>query len=253
MVDDFEDGLYNWTAQNPWGTTSSESYSGSYSVTDSPGGDYSNNVNSTLTLTESIDLTDAIYSHVEFATKYNIEQGYDFAYFEVSTDGYTWNTLTSFTGIQSSWTAESIDLIDYCGEIVYFRFRFSSDLYVTEDGIYIDDFKLYKYEHQISTEENPKPILRVQLYQNYPNPFSTSTTISFSTTDLHGFSQIKIYNVKGQLIRSFLYNHPFIQSSNSFVWDGKDENGKPVSSGIYFCKLLIDGKAKASNKMLLLR
>ena len=87
----------------------------------------------------------------------------------------------------------------------------------------------------------------------YPNPFNTSTTISFNlATDLHGFSQIKIYNIKGQLVKHFAIRNP--QSEfNKVVWDGKDENNLPVGSGIYFYKLIIDEKEIASNKMLLLR
>ncbi|MBC8527699.1 MAG: carboxypeptidase regulatory-like domain-containing protein, partial [Candidatus Cloacimonetes bacterium] len=183
FVDDFESGLGNWTAQYPWGITSSESYSGDYSVTDSPGGNYSNWANTFLTLNESVDLTNAISSHVEFATKYDIESGYDFAYFQISTNGVNWSNLASYTGIQSSWIIESIDLIDYCGDIVYFRFRFYSDTYVTEDGIYIDDFKIYKYENinnfdisgNIGYFSDDAPVPNVTLDLTGNNNYSTNT------------------------------------------------------------------------------
>jgi endonuclease I len=93
----------------------------------------------------------------------------------------------------------------------------------------------------------------------YPNPFSSSTMISFSATRLLPINrntpkqtEIKIYNVKGQLIKEF--KRQKVKGKNiEVVWDGKDENNLPVGSGIYFYKLMIDEKEIASNKILLLR
>jgi hypothetical protein len=102
---------------------------------------------------------------------------------------------------------------------------------------------------------NP-PIANV-LYQNYPNPFNPdkigATTISFHlATKSHENTQIKIYNLKGQLVRSFSCNHPFMQSSNSFVWDGKDENGNQLSNGIYFYQLKTENYTEIK-KMVIIR
>ena len=88
------------------------------------------------------------------------------------------------------------------------------------------------------------PIANV-LYQNYPNPFNPdnprfnrggTTTISFSATDLHGLTQIRIYNIKGQLVKELgfrISNFGFGEA----IWDGKDENGNQLSNGIYFYQL----------------
>jgi hypothetical protein len=98
-----------------------------------------------------------------------------------------------------------------------------------------------------------------RLYQNYPNPFSPrfnreSTKISFNlATDLHGLARIKIYNIKGQKIRTFS-NLQINKSPNQLVvWDGKDENGKPVGSGIYFYRLKVGDKIIDTKKCLILR
>ena len=107
---------------------------------------------------------------------------------------------------------------------------------------------------------------KVTLYQNYPNPFSASTTISFSATKSHkntpldskhltGQAQIKIYNIKGQLVKTFRIPNPESQTPN-VIWDGKDENGKQLSSGIYLYRLEIQtqkGKTVSTKKMILLR
>jgi hypothetical protein len=88
--------------------------------------------------------------------------------------------------------------------------------------------------------------------QNSPNPFSTFTTISFNihhrdTED----TEIKIYNIKGQLVRELGFNISDLGFGEAF-WDGKNDNGKLVSSGIYFYKLT-SGEKTIVKKMVLMR
>ena len=92
-----------------------------------------------------------------------------------------------------------------------------------------------------------KPVL-----SNYPNPFNPTTTISFSIEQNEPY-ELSIYNLKGQKVRTFS-NHQISKSRNhQIVWDGKDQNGKSVSSGIYYYSLMINGKKIASRKCLLLK
>ncbi|MCK4357961.1 MAG: agmatine deiminase family protein [Candidatus Cloacimonetes bacterium] len=103
---------------------------------------------------------------------------------------------------------------------------------------------------QIASQKN------IILYQNYPNPFSSSTTIFFNlATGLRyatpGQAEIKIYNIKGQLVKNFELRTPNSEFTK-VVWDGKDENGKEVPNGIYFCRLS-SGDKLAVKKMLLLK
>ncbi len=92
--------------------------------------------------------------------------------------------------------------------------------------------------------------LEITNYQlsNYPNPFSSSTTISFSLTTEN--NEISIYNLKGQKVRTI----PVILSEveGSIDWSGNDDSGNPVSSGIYFYKLK-SGKESITKKMLMMR
>ena len=95
----------------------------------------------------------------------------------------------------------------------------------------------------------------------YPNPFSNSTTISYNATtrlrcatpwqaNLHELSQIKIYNIKGQLVRDFGFR--IVDIGFSVVWDGRDVQGKEVKSGVYFCKFQ-NGEKQLIKKLVLLR
>lgn len=86
---------------------------------------------------------------------------------------------------------------------------------------------------------------------NYPNPFNPSTTIQFS---IQNDSNVKlsIYNIKGQKIK-ILAQNKFLKGSYSLVWNGDDENGQTVGSGVYLYKLYINGKIGAMKKCLLLK
>ena len=87
---------------------------------------------------------------------------------------------------------------------------------------------------------------------NYPNPFNPTTTISFSVTQNSDFVNLQVYNIKGQKIKTLEQNE-FTKGFHSIIWDGNDESGKPVSSGIYFYKLNVNGKTEVVKKCLLLK
>ena len=64
--------------------------------------------------------------------------------------------------------------------------------------------------------------------------------------------ELIIYNLKGQIIKTFQLNPSTIQHNNSIRWDGRNNNNQQVSSGLYFCQLKY-GDFQASKKMLLLK
>ena len=78
------------------------------------------------------------------------------------------------------------------------------------------------------------------LYQNNPNPFNMATTISYDVpTTENGSVQLKlaIYNTQGQLVR-VIENRQRTAGHYSVNWDGRNEKGQYVSSGVYFYKLI---------------
>jgi endonuclease/exonuclease/phosphatase family metal-dependent hydrolase len=120
---------------------------------------------------------------------------------------------------------------------------------------YPSDTFEYLGEHvfdPISTDDNQLPIPAIKL-TNFPNPFNPETTIQFSSENVaeNELISLEIYNIKGQKIRQFnVQNSKF--NSNEVVWNGKDENGNSVSSGIYFAVLKTNNQ-KISRKMLLMK
>ncbi len=112
------------------------------------------------------------------------------------------------------------------------------------------DSMLVYFDNQIVEVEESFPEFELKL-SNYPNPFNPETTISFETTNLHELAKVEIHNMKGQHIREFkIENLKF--KINEVVWDGKDNENKPVSSGIYFYKLK-SGKYSITRRMLLFK
>ncbi len=89
-----------------------------------------------------------------------------------------------------------------------------------------------------------------QLSQNYPNPFNPTTRISYGLPK-KSFVTITIYNILGREIKT-LVNESVAAGHHNIIWDGKSENGREVSSGIYFYRLNADSFT-ANKKMLLLK
>jgi hypothetical protein len=89
-----------------------------------------------------------------------------------------------------------------------------------------------------------------RLAQNFPNPFNPSTTIKFDMK-AKGLVTIRIYNVAGELVRT-LVNEARDAGAYSAVWDGRNNIGTDVASGIYFNKMETAG-FQATKKLVLLR
>ena len=85
-----------------------------------------------------------------------------------------------------------------------------------------------KVEPNISSDSNPKEFV---LAQNYPNPFSSFTTIKFTIPNPE-FVTIKIYDLNGKLVKKF-ENRGYKTGTHSITWDATNFNGTKVSKGLY--------------------
>lgn len=88
------------------------------------------------------------------------------------------------------------------------------------------------------------------LDSNYPNPFNPETTIRYSLKE-KGMVRINIYNLKGQMIRS-LVDEAKNSGNHRVIWNGKDERGANVASGIYFYRMETSNYS-ATKKMMLMK
>jgi hypothetical protein len=88
------------------------------------------------------------------------------------------------------------------------------------------------------------------LVQNYPNPFNPHTTIAFSLS-ARGRVALAIYDVNGGIVRT-LVNETRAAGAYELTWDGRDDNGQAVASGVYFYRLVAP-QFTSTKKMVLLK
>lgn len=99
-------------------------------------------------------------------------------------------------------------------------------------------------------DEKPVGVLgRFELAQNYPNPFNAATRIDFSIPE-RGDVYLAIYNLLGQRIAT-LVNKKMNAGSHSLTWNGTDDRGESVASGIYFYKLESKDRVQARKLVLM--
>ncbi len=142
LFDEFNAGMANWTPTGTWGIGT---VSGDPALTDSPTGNYANNINTYARLTAPLNLSNIQNPVLCFRTRYFLEPGYDFAYVEASANGNTWTELANYTGSQSTYAYTAIPLTAFAGGPLHLRFRLESDQSVNLNGIYIDDLKIFGY------------------------------------------------------------------------------------------------------------
>ena len=186
--------------------------------------------------------------------------------FDGSLEGYVYELNTSnvipYANIQVvSATYSAYTQTDMAG---YYYFDLPNEIYGADcwmDGYFgdsvadieilnnavIQDFYL---EPDVEAEDDMKPLL--SLGQNYPNPFNPTTTINFSLEQPSSKTALEIYNVRGQKVKQFVQDQLFV-GQHSLVWNGTDDTGKPVSSGIYFYRLIVDYELIDSKRMLLIK
>ncbi|MBC8382303.1 MAG: T9SS type A sorting domain-containing protein, partial [Candidatus Cloacimonetes bacterium] len=174
--------------------------------------------------------------------------------------GYTGNISAlgalGFGGQLDEWEQVEFDLSSYSGQSATIRWHFASDTSVhSYYGWYIDDVLIgdpsTSYEIPVVSNDDPRPVQVVSLHQNFPNPVRNSTTFSFALPQNIQKAELSIYNIKGQLVKSF---KPNINEGPRFEieWNGKDSSNKPVASGVYFYRLTTDQK-EITKKLLLLQ
>jgi len=124
---------------------------------------------SDMTLTREFDFTDVTDPiEISYWTWYDIEEDWDYVFLEVSTDGETWEILTTpsgtdynpsgnsygwgYTGKTSDWIQETVDLSQYAGQTVQIRFEYITDAAVQGQGMLLDDISIDAINYQSDFE-----------------------------------------------------------------------------------------------------
>jgi len=127
------------------------------------------------------------------------------------------------------------------GKTYYYRVS-AWDL-TSHQSEYSDELAVLATDVGDFTEEGPPMPRMYQVRQNYPNPFNPSTTIVYYLPDV-GYQpaevEIVIYNLLGQKVRTLVKDRKY-PGEHRASWDGKDDEGHDLASGIYFYKLTFSG------------
>jgi len=194
----------------------------------------------------------------------NIENGKEYV---VTFDAYAEapRTISSITGKNSEpWTAYNgshIFSLTTEKETYSYSFimsnqtdsqsRFGFDIGASTSDVFFDNIMVGSGTTPVSLIPDLSAIPEsIRLFQNYPNPFSSITTIRYSL-DKTSSVKIIIYNLLGNEVLELL-NEQQIEGNHSVTWDGKNKLNEHLGPGIYYYQFITD-KFRLTKKMLLLK
>jgi len=245
VSDNAETGTALWTKAGTgtmWDTSYISPYEGNKSFADSRYGSSRNSSNNTFMLTAPVSLVGTLNPRIEFATRFAIEKGLDYARIQVSTNnGTSWinqpgrYTATvsgqpSFTGNQS-WVNEQINLAAYAGQTIKIRFNYVTNSSQPGDGFFFDNFAVLNYVVTTGVTQIGTEVPTVySLKQNYPNPFNPVTKINYDLPKA-GFVTLKVFDVTGKIVANLVSQN---QNAGSY---SLDFHASDFASGTYFYKI----------------
>lgn len=252
--EDWENGTANWVLEGPWVTQNELSVSG-YAITDSWGGlgFYAQNCNVWIKTANPVLIPVSGNSMLVFDQHLYTEFVYDSVRVEISTNNNDWQMIYAKTGQWDWWHPVYLPLDQYQGQDIYLRFRLtdqSTHFDLTDPGWTLDNIRIVNGSATSTEDMHSGQTPFTALYPNYPNPFNPSTTIRFALVKDSRIS-LDVYNLKGQRVKR-LFNGLYPKGTHSLIWDGTDENGSGVSSGVYFVRMN-DGTKTRIQKMMLMK
>jgi hypothetical protein len=172
------------------------------------------------------------------------ETAYGSAYYiQLSTDGTVWKDV--FSADSGHGGTEYITFAPDDARFV----RMYGTKRATQWGYSLWEFQVHDEEASDVSESSNNTLNSFALYQNYPNPFNASTKIIF---ELPKASEVEliVLDLFGRRVRTF-EKETRNAGVHSIVWNGNDNEGNPVSSGIYFIQMQTDQQLLTRNALLL--
>jgi len=242
VIEGFETGNFSalpWNIETvrPWTVVNTNPSSGAYCA---QSGIISNNQSTNL----QIAWPTSTAGTITFDYRVSSEEDNDFLNFYINDV-----LMGQWSGYLNTWQTASYPVPANASNV--FRWQYEKDTNTSGgmDRAWIDNIVFPPSSANSEFDHSLTPI-NTSLKANYPNPFNPETVISFSVSREDRVS-LDIYNLRGQKVRS-LVNSVYGVGEHYVVWNGRDDIGRPVSSGVYFYRML-SGEYVAVKKMLLLK
>jgi len=225
-----------------------------WALNDSPGGLYSPNVSNACYLIETLDLTQFNQAYLQFTSAEMLYDG-DYGYLQIKRGNNPgWSTLLTVNGYIEI-VERNVSLNSFMDESeLYIRLLMTSNSTDESQGWFVDDIFLVLNQDMPPNVNTDSGIInlpnQVQLFPNYPNPFNPITNIAFSLAK-YSLVNLKIVDIEGRQVRHLLSNG-FAAGRHGVSWNGTNDLGAAVGSGIYFMVLRAEGKV-LSQKLSLIR
>ncbi len=211
----------------------------------------------TTLLSPWFDLSEAMGVTASYRRWYTNDTGYnpseDYWVVEATGDGVTWVSLEYTNVSDRSWALKSFILDDYIELTSTVRLRFIASDFgggsLVEAGV--DEFVLSGFGLPDATGEPEIGVpARLTLLPASPNPFNPVTHLRFGLPE-DGTASLRIYDVAGRVVRALLVDEPLAAGYHDIVWDGRDDLGRPASSGVYLYRVSTDmGQLSAKATLL---
>ncbi|MDM7914086.1 MAG: C25 family cysteine peptidase [Candidatus Eisenbacteria bacterium] len=146
------------------------------------------------------------------------------------------------------WTRTEVDLSEFPG-LVQIRFRFGSDSLGTGAGWMIDDIEVRGVDATVAAPEFAVGLQTLHLAPAQPNPFNPRTLLSFLLPE-PGTARLQVVDASGRIVRTLLEER-CEAGERSVVWDGRDDGGRPLPSGVYWARLEQSGRSSSSRLVML--
>lgn len=179
---------------------------------------------------------------VETAIKYPVDI-LEFTASEFQLEGMNYKIIDDKEKGEIRFAAAGSDIL--AGNLILVKLEFKAKDILIDDTEVSLTADLFRINETDLTEIVKPALIKVQgiplsleLKQNYPNPFNPSTTIDFVLPE-KGKISLKIYNIKGELVRT-LVSSVKAKGFHTVVWNGSDDYDKSLSSGVYYYSLKTD-------------
>jgi hypothetical protein len=264
--------LTNWTSSGGWGVVSADAAHPDHYFSDSPSGNYANNVNLRLIGKSSFDLSAGLHAWARFDARWLLEQTFDGTVVEASLDSVTWVPLAGrgtspgifdpqpvdepvYQAAHYLWKGDRVDLSPFAGPAgnrVRLRFRTVSDAATNYDGFSFDSLRVLLYDpaqQPAPAAVGPTLSTALELTRPWPNPARSSAHLGFALPRA-GALRLDVLDLQGRRVRT-LANGRYEAGRYALAWDLRDDAGRPVAPGVYLARLSGDTAAQTRRFVVL--